>query len=165
MVTSSPLLRASTIPTSEKQLAQTLKYLKSNCFVNMEAAAQRIEKHSGEVDNGGHGCFLGLPKLVHQQSLQDLIEDDLQSRDDGSIEMSTLLLRADGNADSDSATVAAPSSRLPDEVPGSEYRTLLEPRSDENSSPSPDVTGSKCTGKPGHPNFWRRLIRRYHYPT
>lgn len=131
----------------------------------MEAAAQRIERHSGEVDNGGHGCFLGLPKLGHQQSLQDLIEDDLQSRDDGSIEMSTLLLRTDGNADSDSATVAAPSSRLPDEVPGPEYRTLLKPRSDENSSRSPDVTGSKCTGKPSRQKFWRRLIRRYHYPT
>lgn len=137
----------------------------SNCFVNMEAAAQRIEKHSEEVDNGGHGSFLGLPKLGHQQSLQDLIEDDLQSRDDGSIEMSTLLLRTDGNADSDSATVAAPLSLLPDEAPGPEYRTLLKPRSDENSSRSPDVTGSKCTGNISRQNFWRRLIRRYHYPT
>lgn len=131
----------------------------------MEAAGQHIEKHSEEVDNGGHGSFLGLPKLGHQKSLQDLIEDDLQSRDDGSIEMSTLLLRTDGNADSDSATVAAPSSRLPDEVPGPEYRTLFKPRSDENSGRSPVVTGSKCTGKPGHQNFWRRVTRRYHYPT
>lgn len=131
----------------------------------MEATAQRIGKHSEEVeevDNGGHGSFLGLPKLGHQQSLQDLIEDDLQSRDDGSIEMSTLLLRTDGNADSDSATIAAPSSRPPDEVPGPEYRKLFK---DENNSRSPDATGSKCTEKPSHQNFWRRLIRRYHYPT
>lgn len=114
----------------------------------MKPRAQSVEEQE-------QGQGLTLPRLGHQHSLRDLIEEDLQSRDDVSIEMAGLLRRAK-SADSDSATIAAQDE-------GTEVkRRILPTQIDDNErSQNPKVAGSPSGAEPINGRFWKRIIKRY----
>lgn len=133
---------------------------------NMSSAAQGFGRYPEQIDAGDTVRSLGLPRVGNQRSLRDLIEDDLHSRDDESIEMTNLLLRRDDNADSDGTTTAAPSLRAPDAGDEVEHGTLqvFTPADDDSNSRSTDVTNSKSINTSANKSFWRRLITRYECP-
>ncbi|KAK2611644.1 hypothetical protein N8I77_004974 [Diaporthe amygdali] len=129
----------------------------------MDPVARSIEERQQMEARENIRC-LDLPRLGYQQSLRDLIEDDLQLREDGSIEMAALLLRRDEGPDSEDATIAVPSSEAQNESSEVEQGNLLDPDNGDESSHDPKTTDSQSGTKVAQETFWRRIVKRYCCP-
>lgn len=129
----------------------------------MEGAVQNTKDSRGK-NTPESSRFLELPDLGCQRSLHSLIEDDLESQENGSFEMARLLRQCEEAVDSDAVTIEAPISHA--EVPSE--GNSVEPghptnstgcSCDENSNTI--KTREKSSTEPTHVSLWKRLFKRF----
>lgn len=120
----------------------------------MEPATRSIEKLQ-RSETGKPFTSPTLPTLVHQRSLQNLIEEELSSQDDLSLEMAALLMRRDENPDFDGATIETTDSETQNNWP----RTSVHSASDE-SRQDHKTAGLHNDTLIVHTSFWGRLFKR-----
>ena len=118
-----------------------------------------IQRNDGAL---GSYSSLELPNLGHQRSLHSLIEDDLESQENGSVEMARLLRQSEEAVESDAVTVEAPASEMLHEG------TNLEPGHPTNSTSCDEgrhhskMIEVKSDTKPdAHVGLWQSLSKRF----
>lgn len=116
----------------------------------MGHVARKTQAHSRPKDESR---LFDLPTLHNQQSLRDLVADDLQSRDDISMEMAALLLRRG------TAETAAPSPETRGEGTG----TLLSRSDDDEKNRGPQANEGQSSTRLIKERFQRWIFKRYCY--
>lgn len=121
----------------------------------MEPATRSVEELQVN-ETGQPFTSLKLPALGHQRSLQNLIEEELSSQDDPSLEMTALLMRRDETPDFDGATTETTDSRTQTTTP----KTPTDSASNE-SRHNHKTAGLRNGTLIVHSSFWSRLFKRY----
>lgn len=122
----------------------------------MAPATRGVEEFQ-QSETGEPFTSLELPTLGHQQSLQNLIGEELSSQCDGSLEMLAFLMGRDENADLEGAIIEAPASETQDERPETPAASTRGHESIHGQQPA---NPHKDTKSP-HATIWRRLFKRY----
>lgn len=120
----------------------------------MEPAPRSI-KELQVSETGKPFTSVRLPTLGHQRSLQNLIEEELSSHDDRSLEMAAILMRRDENPDFDGATIGTTDSKTQNKTP----KTPADSASDE-SRQDHKTTALHNDTLIVHRTFWSRLFKR-----
>lgn len=121
----------------------------------MEPAGRTAEELQPSK-TGEASKFLKIPTLSHQQSLQDLIGEELSSFGDSSLEMVELLGRRNKTANSDGDTFEALASETQDES----SQTPAAATSGSRSSQDQETMSLPKATKFPHMSLWRRLTKR-----
>lgn len=120
----------------------------------MEPAPRSI-KEVQVSETGKPFTSVKLPTLGHQRSLQNLIEEELSSHDDRSLEMAALSMRRDENSDFDRATIETADSKTQSRTP----KTPADSASDETLQDH-KTAGLHNDTSIVHRTFWSRLFKR-----